>query len=260
MTDPSQPSAQTSPIALQLYTVRAETAQDMLGTLARVAEIGYRAVEFAGYGDVPVADLRAALDGHGMSTLGCHVKLADWEGRQAEALAEVVALGGRYAVVPFVPEERRGSLAAAQRLAADLGEWATAARAAGLGFAYHHHAFEFAPLADAPDGRSLFDVILAETDSALVNLELDVYWAAHAGQDPIALLRQHAARVPLVHLKDMAAGPDKADRPVGAGTLPWPAILAAVPAGASLIVEQDNPADPIADSASALRAIEGFGR
>lgn len=253
-------SESTPTLALQLYTVRAETAKDMLGTLARVAGMGYQAVEFAGDGGVPVAELRAALDGHGLRTVGCHVKLTDWEERQDEALAEVAALGGRYALIPWVPEERRSGLEAAQRLAADLNRWGAAAQAAGLGFGYHHHNFEFVPLPGAGGGRALFDVIVEETDPALVKLELDVYWAVHAGQDPIALLRRLGERAPLLHLKDMAAGPDKADRPVGEGTIDWPAVLAAAPHAEALIVEQDNPADPLADSERALRNLERLTR
>jgi sugar phosphate isomerase/epimerase len=100
-------------------------------------------------------------------------------------------------------------------------------------------------------------VIVTQTDPANVALELDAYWAAHGRQDPIALLRRLAGRVPLVHLKDLGPAPEFADRPVGAGTLPWDRIIpAAEAAGAQwFIVEQDHPADPIADAAASLAAL-----
>ena len=245
-------------IALQLYTLPSETANDILGTLARVAEIGYRAVEFAGYGNVPAADLRAALDGHGLRAPSAHVPLARLEDHLPDALDELRQLGCAYAVVPFVPEDRRADLDAARQLAASLNCIGAACTDAGLAFAYHNHAFEFAPLPGDVGGRSLFDLLVEETDPALVAFELDLYWIAYAGLDPLPLLQRHAGRVPLVHLKDLAPGPDRADAPVGDGILPWPDLLpAARAAGAHwLIVEQDHPRDPLADVRTSLRNLE----
>ena len=245
-------------IALQLYTLRSETAKDFLGTLARVAEIGYRAVEFAGYGNVPVADLRAALAHHGLRAPSAHVPLAHLEGRLPDALAELQQLGCAYAVVPFVPEDRRADLAGARQLAASLNRIGAACKDAGLVFAYHNHAFEFAPLPGADGQHTLFDILVEETDPSLVAFEPDLYWIAYAGLDPLPLLHRHAGRFPLVHLKDMAPGPDHADAPVGDGTLPWPDLLpAARTAGAHwFIVEQDHPRDPLADVRTSLGNLE----
>ena len=244
-------------VALQLYTVRAETARDFLGTLGRVAEIGYRAVELAGFGGLPVAELRAALDRLGLRAMGAHVPLADFEARLPTVLAELSELGCGYAVVPWLPEERRDP-ARAHELAATLNRLGAACRDAGLGFAYHNHAFEFEPPAGDGNRRTLFELLATETDPALVAFELDAYWAAYAGHDPVELLRRHAGRVPLLHLKDMTPAPDKADAPVGEGTLPWPQILAAASeAGVEWgIVEQDHPRDPLGDSGRALRNLE----
>jgi sugar phosphate isomerase/epimerase len=204
--------------------------------------------------------LRALLDELGMRVSGAHVPLVAFEGRLDESLAEIVALGGEYAVVPFVPVERRGGVAFARELAANLNIWAVAARQAGLGFAYHHHDFEFNPLPDG-DGDTLFDILTRETDPDLVGIEIDVYWAARGGLDPARLLRELQGRVPLVHLKDLSAGPQPTDLPAGEGTLRWDEILpAATAAGAQWwIIEQDNPSDPIADSLLAMRNIERMG-
>jgi sugar phosphate isomerase/epimerase len=192
-----------------------------------------------------------------MRSAGSHVPLTAWEGRLDETLADIVALGGEYAVVPYVPEERRGGAVFARELAANLNRWAEAARGAGLGFAYHHHDFEFNPLPDG-DGDTLFDVITRETDPGLVGIEIDVYWAAHAGVDPAHLLRELQGRAPLVHLKDLAAGPERNDLPAGEGILDWAEIVpAAEAAGARWwIVEQDNPGDPQADALLAVRNVE----
>src|SRR5687767_10115019 len=99
-----------NPIGIQLYTVREVARDDFAGTLRRLAEGGARAVEFAGYGGMPVDELRALLDDLGLRVAGTHVPIPDWTGRPAECLSEIVALGGEYAIVPWVPEERRASV------------------------------------------------------------------------------------------------------------------------------------------------------
>jgi sugar phosphate isomerase/epimerase len=248
-----------NPVALQLYTVREVARDDFAGTLRRLAEDGVRAVEFAGYGGLPIAELRTLLDELGLRVVGTHIPLTAFEGQLDESLAEVVALGGEYAIVPFVPEERRGDIAGTRTLAADFNRWAETAREAGLGFAYHHHAFEFDPLPDGA-GDTLFDILVRETDRDLVGFEIDVYWAAHAGVDPARLLRDLTGRVPLIHLKDMAAGPERTDLPAGEGILRWDEILpAASAAGARWwIIEQDNPVDPLADALRGIRNVEGM--
>ncbi|MFN8590484.1 MAG: sugar phosphate isomerase/epimerase [Thermomicrobiales bacterium] len=245
------------PIAVQLYTVRAPARDDFAGTLRQLAAGGVRAVELAGFGGLSATALGALLQELHLRVAGAHIPAAVWEADPAPTLADLAALGGEYAIVPVVSEQRRGSLTAARTLAGDLNRWGQAARAAGLRFAYHHHAFEFDPLPDG-DGATLMDVLTSESDPAVVNIEVDVYWAAHAGVDPARLLGELAGRVPLVHLKDMAAGPGREDLPAGTGMLRWDEILpAAMAAGAEWwIVEQDNPVDAIADALLAHRSME----
>jgi sugar phosphate isomerase/epimerase len=232
-------------IALQLYTVRDHTARDMLGTLRQVAAMGYRAVEFAGYGGVPVADIRSTLDELGVKAMSAHLPIGRLLDEPQPALDELQTLGCEYAIVPYVGEERRATLAQAQQLAADLNTIGERCHAAGLSFGYHNHAFEFAPL----NGTTLWDVLVRETDPALVKLEVDLAWVDVGGRDPAALLQQLADRVPLVHVKDHQGGAEFVDMPVGEGVLQWQPILAAAQAAdvRYYIVEQDNPRDPLND-------------
>ncbi len=250
-------------IALQLYTLREEAQHDLVGVLKTAAGIGYRAVEFAGLQGVEPSLVRGALDALGMVTAAAHVPLPRWEGEPDAVLAELATIGCPTAVVPWLPPERRGGRAAAQALAGQLNALAQRCADAGFAFAYHNHDFEFAALPDAEgDATTMFDVLVAETDPALVGFELDLYWAAVAGVDPGALLARMAGRVPLVHLKDMGQETNErgipADLPVGQGTLDWAALApAAQAAGAQwFIVEQDNPNpdDPVGD----VRAAFGY--
>jgi sugar phosphate isomerase/epimerase len=231
-------------IALQLYTVRGHAQRDFLGTLREVAAMGYTAVELAGMHGVAAEQLRQQLDELGVRAASAHVPLPELEERGAAVAAELRTLGCAYAVVPWVGAERRGSAAAVRALAADLSRWGARMRDEGLRLAYHHHDFEFAPL----DGTTFWEILTAESDPALVELEIDVYWAARAGRDPAELIARHAPRVALVHLKDLAPG-GTADLPAGEGGLDWAAILAAARAAGAAwyIVEQDHPAEPLDD-------------
>ena len=240
-------------IALQMYSIRAETQHDMVGTLRRLAEIGFKNLEFAGYGDASVGDVRAALDDLGLRAIAAHVGLHQFAASATQVFDEMHTLGCQYVIVPYLPPERREA-DQAPRLAAQLNEWGAQAHAAGLTLGYHNHDFEFAPL----DGSDFLTTLLAGTDPALVKLELDIYWALYAGRDPVALIRQYGARVPLLHMKDLAASEAREMTTVGAGVMPWPEILAAgQDAGVEwYVVEHDRPTDPLGDMERALRYLE----
>lgn len=244
-------------IGLELYTVRSLATTDMIGTLRKVAEIGYPAVEFAGYGGVPAPELRDALDELGVKAVASHVPLDHFVNRMDEVIVELQTLGIKDAIVPWVAPERRAEFFADNSaLAKTFNEWGARCRDAGLRFGYHNHDFEFAPAADGKG--TLLDALLGATDPTLVHLELDAYWAAYVDVDPIAVLRRYAGRVPILHVKDMAPGSERAIAAVGEGVLPWREILAAAEdAGTEwFIVEQDNPKDPLADIATSLRNLE----
>ncbi len=241
-------------IALQLYTVRSHTALDMVGTLAQVAQQGYKAVEFAGFGGVTVPDLRAALDNLGVQAIAAHVGLDDLEANPGQVLADLKALGCTYVVVPHLREERRQGVEQMDQVVDTFTRIGKMCRDDGLKFAYHNHAFEFAPLGDT----TVYDVLLAKMDPGLMAFELDLYWVRYAGVDPLAMLRRLTGRVPLVHVKDMTAGETPRDAPVGEGIFDWPAVLeACAAAGAEwYIVEQDHPNEPLADTERSLRNLE----
>ena len=237
-------------ISLQLYTLREHTAGDMPATLRRLAEIGYTAVEFAGYGGLSPKDTRAVLDDLGLRASGAHVPLDSWEKDPEEVIADMHALNCAHAVVPIIPPERRDEESVA-RLAKSFDRWGELCRAEGVTFSYHNHAFEFAPLGET----TMWDMLLRETDPELVHLELDLYWVRYGGVDPESVLRDLGDRVSLVHLKDMADDEQRSDLPVGEGVMQWQELLrAADAAGAEwFIVEQDNPGDAFEDVRSSLR-------
>jgi sugar phosphate isomerase/epimerase len=231
-------------VALQLYTVRDETKRDFVGTLRRVAQIGYTGVEFAGYGNLTPQEMVALLAETELTAVGTHLSLDALQDAQLDtSIRYCLDIGCPYIVLPSLPNElrtREGMQALAPRLNA-IGQ---RCQEDGITFAYHNHSFEFARV----DGVYLLDYLLQATDPSLVKSELDVYWAAYAGVDPVQYLQTHADRVVLIHLKDMAA--DRSMTEVGKGILDLPQIRAFAQAhGLWEIVEQDHPQIPSLESA-----------
>ena len=235
-------------VAIQLYTVRDKTAEDMLGTLAKLGEIGYRAVEFAGYGSSEPTAIREALDKAGIAGVAAHVALSRIDGEFDTVVEEMHIIGAKHLVIPWLPPDQRTS-AGFDHLIETLNTRAPEARDAGLRLGYHNHDFEFI----ADDGILPFDRIADSTDPSLVSLEVDAGWVKYAGQDPVAVIEQYAGRVPLIHAKEeQIDGVDDLPAP-GSGPLPWKAIVAAGNAcGAEyLIAEDDKPLDSMKTAAAA---------
>ena len=239
-----EPAPRLKNIGIQLYSVRRELARDFEGTLARVAGIGYKEVEFAGYFDRPPKEVKAILDRYRLAAPSVHVPIEvareDWAG----ALATANVIGHRYVVIPWLPPESRRTLDDFKRLAAEFNRLGEESRRAGLRFAYHNHDFEFAPL----NGRVPYDVLLAETDPSNVALELDLFWITKGGQEPLKYFASYPGRFEMVHVKDSSGPPEHRQVNVGQGTIDFGRILGRrQQAGIRhLFVEHDDPGDPLA--------------
>jgi len=221
--------------------VRTRMPDDLEGTLARVAEIGYREVEFAGYfGRSPQA-VRTALQNAGLEAPAAHVPLNELRDDWDKTLEAATVIGHQALILPWVPEQRR-TLADYRAIAGLLNQAGEKARAAGIRIGYHNHDFEFASV----EGHLPYDVLLEGTDPALVSFEMDLFWITKGGYRPLDYFARHPGRFEFVHVKDMAA--DGAMVDVGRGTIDFPAIFAkSKEAGIRhYFVEHDEPADPLA--------------
>ncbi len=234
-------------VGLQLFTLRAEMAGDFDGTLARVAEMGYREMEFAGYFGRGASAVRQALADNGLVSPAAHVPLDAIRGNLAAEIEFAAAVGQRYLVVPSLPVDERG-LDDYRRLAATLNSAGEECRRAGLKMGYHNHDFEF----EAADGRIPYHVLLEETDPELVDMELDLFWVVHAGFDPLALFAAHPGRFGMLHVKDRDAAGAMVD--VGGGEIDFAGIFAQVQSAGfrHYFVEHDNPGDGFASVANSL--------
>lgn len=238
-------TAQT--FGLALYSVRDQLEKDFQGTLRQVADLGFASVEFAGYGGLSASELRALLQEIGLTPLSSHIPLDALQGEELEAsLRYCVEAGIQTVVLPWLtPEWRtetgfRKLLPLIQQAAERIAHYQ-------LHFAYHHHDFEFATFAS---GKTFLETLLESTDPTLVKLELDCYWAAYAGHDPLELCQRYRDRLHIVHLKDMA-NDHQSMTEVGSGVLPLLDVAAlAQVTGVPALVELDNPLIPSLESVS----------
>ena len=235
-------------VGLQLYTLRDEMAGDFDGTLARVAELGFSEMEFAGYFGRSAAEVRRVLADNGLISPASHIQLETIRGNLAAEIEFAAELEQRYIVVPSLPGNER-SLDDYRRHAETLNRAGEACRDVGLKMGYHNHDFEFA----LTDGRIPYDILLEETDPELVDMELDLFWIVAAGHDPSAWFAAHPGRFSMLHVKDRAA--DGAMVDVGSGEIDFAGIFAhAENAGfRHYFVEHDNPGDGLASVANSIR-------
>lgn len=239
-------------IGVQLYTLRAEMAKDAEGTLARVAALGYREVEFAGYFDQTPQAVRMMLGRNGLTSPATHIDYASVTSRLPQVIEASQTIGHRFIVMPWLDESLRKQSDVWKRVAETLNRAGELTAKAGIRMTYHNHHFEFAPGAG---GKLPFDELLEECDPKLVMFELDLAWMTAAGQDPLAYFGKYPGRFPLVHVKGLkkkpALGattpieqvlPDIAD--VGGDAIEWAKILpVAQKAGVHhFFVEHDQPA------------------
>jgi sugar phosphate isomerase/epimerase len=204
-------------IGVQLYSVRDQMEKDFTGTLERVARIGFKEVEFAGYYNHPPQEVRALIDRLGLAAPSSHIGLDLLQKDLPGQIQAAKTIGHEFITIPALMEPLMGKAVGPDywhQTAAEFNRVARALSGEGIGFAYHNHSFEFEKL---PDGRTGFDVLLAETDPALVKFELDLFWATFAGQDPVAMFAKSPGRYAMWHVKDMR-GVEEARRQAAAST------------------------------------------
>lgn len=247
------PDAEPPRWGVQLYTVREAMAQNPFSTLLDVRALGYDEVEFAGVGEYEPELVCRYAQGLGLSVAAAH---ADWKQLRDDpqaAVAEAKALCADTIMLAWLPPEERQTLAQWREWIGRLNGIAKLAEAEGMGVAYHAHDFEFAPI----DGIRPIDLLMADMDPA-IGFEMDTYWVAKAGVDPLDFLRRHADRITHLHLKDMAADGSMAD--VGTGTLGMVAIIAQArrQGVAHFLVERDDAPDPWASLRASLDSLRAM--
>ena len=241
-------------VGVQLYTVRDLMKDDFDGTIAKVAKIGYKEVEFAGYFGHTGEQVRAVCAKNGLSPVSTHVQYDELDDKFPSVIETSKAIGLKYIVCPWIPEELRKSPDIWKQASEKFNRCGALSKKAGMQFAYHNHWFEFLPV----DGKLPYDLLLKECDANLVKMEMDLCWITAAGGDPLKYFNQYPGRFPLVHVKDLKKKPavsqgggqnfgDTVDlTSVGSGIIDWKKIFAqSEKAGIKhYIVEHDKPENP----------------
>jgi len=242
-------------VGVQLYTVRDLMKDDFDGTIAKVAQIGYKEVEFAGYFGRTSQQVRAILDKNGLNAPSTHVQYDELDDKFPSVIETSKAIGMDYIVCPWIPEELRKSPDIWKQASEKFNKCGEQSKKAGIQFAYHNHWFEFLPT----NGKLPYDELLKLCDARLVKMEMDLCWITVAGGDPLKYFNEYPGRFPLVHVKDVKTMPkissggaqnfgDTVDlTEVGSGVIDWKRIFAqSEKAGIKhYIVEHDHPKQPI---------------
>lgn len=217
---------------LQLYSLRDQIAgTNMPDTLKRTAAIGYKAVEFAGFGGLTAVELKAALEEAGLVAIGTHTGLDALAPEQIEeTIAYHQTIGCTNLAVPYADTTTKEALdAVIDRLNAAQ----PILKEAGITLHYHNHNQEFLP---NQDGQIPEEEMFKRTS---VQFEIDAFWAYVAGKDPLEIIKTFGDRVSLVHLKDGRS--DHTGTYLGKGEVPIAAIREyALANGISMIVESEN--------------------
>lgn len=227
--------------SIQLYTLRNALQEDLPGTIKKVAEIGFTQVE--PYDFVATAtELGAALQKNGLTAPSGHAPLLSQDQDHIFAAAKELGIGT--VIEPYITAEHWQSAEDIQATAAKLNAAARKGADYGVRVGYHNHQWE---LESTIEGRTALEYFEGLLDPALV-LEVDTYWAAVGGQDPVQLLRRLGDRVKFIHIKD---GPltteTKAQQPAGQGRLPVLDVIAAARSLEVGVVEFDDYSGDIFD-------------
>jgi len=263
---------------LQVYTLREKMAKDPIGTLERIAKIGYKELEFYDTRMLPMATQVKDL---GMSIVSTHFMSGFISGvwdttyfksppkENFESLLEqCTKYGIKNVGIGYLSKAERGTLDDYKKFADKANIAGEKAKKAGIQLYYHNHSFEFAPT----QGSTPMAVLIERFDKELVKLELDVFWVSISGNSAVDWIKKLAGRVMFLHLKDMKKGtpvnettegvePDSFTA-LGEGVLDFKSILTAahhskVP---YTFVEQDHssidPFDSITNSLKYLQSIK----
>lgn len=218
------------PVGLQLYSLRADFAKDVPGTVKKTRDFGFTYVELAGtYGQSPEQFL-ALLKANDLKPIAGHWGYERYRDDLDNVVKEAKALGLKYAGCAWISHQGAFDEKTCRETIAVFNKAGEALSKEGMKFFYHTHGYEFQPYKDG----TLFDLLVTETNPKFVTYEMDILWVVHPGQDPVKLLEKYPKRFELMHLKDLRKGVKgdlsgstdvKNDVTLGTGQIDLPAVL-----------------------------------
>jgi sugar phosphate isomerase/epimerase len=226
------------PIAIELYSVRNDCAQDLCGVLEKVAQMGYEGVEFAGFHGKGAAEIKAVLDRTGLKVAGSHTGIGLLEPDKIDATLEFMrAIGCEYVIVPGLPEEMRNTPEACLVTADRFTDLSGTLVGRGFRAGYHCHFGDVVPLSN---GETAWYMIAEHTPPEFV-MQYDTANGMSGGADPVKPILDFPGRGETVHLKEWAGAHGAAL--IGDGDVPWGRVFDACESGAGTkwyIVEHED--------------------
>ena len=208
------------PVALQVYSVQKEARQDLAGTLKRIAAMGYTGVEFAGLYGSPASEVKKMMDDLGLVAPSIHSGIPTEESAP-RMIDDAKALGYTCHIAQF-PGESAGSKQGCIELAAKYNKGIELMKAADIQVGIHNHSTEFG---NEFDGKTAHQILLDEAPELLP--QIDTYWVAMGGKDPVQVIRSLGPRIASLHIKDGPMVGGKAMTAVGDGNMAWGPIIQA---------------------------------
>jgi sugar phosphate isomerase/epimerase len=206
-------------VGLQLYTVREDCKKDFPGTIAKVAKLGYKGVEFAGFYERPAKEVRKMLDDNRLLCFGSHTAIDLLSNEKLAATMEYNrTIGNKFVIVPWLDRKTLKTKADWLTKAKAFNELADKTRSEGVHIGYHAHQGDFLPI----DGETPWDLLFGNT-SKEVCMQLDTGNAMQGGGDPVAILKKYPGRSLTIHLKEFSKTNPKAL--IGDGDVKWKEIL-----------------------------------
>lgn len=213
-------------IGLQMYSLRQYTQNDLIGTLKKVAGIGVKGVEFAGYFGHSAKELKKVLSDLGMQPAGSHIgwgMLDEKTGDLNGVIDYSAELGEPYVICPGLPHHMTDSRASWLETAEKFNRIGEKVARGGMKFAFHNHSQEFEEF----DGEFGLSILYNNTDPKYVRMQLDTCWCDVTGKvKSVDFMQKHASHLELLHIKEITAIGDPAAKMIGTGAMDFKAICA----------------------------------
>jgi sugar phosphate isomerase/epimerase len=220
-------------IGLQLYSIKEIASKNFFGAIELAAASGYDGVEFAGFFDTPAKELVKCMQDNNIVPCGSHTSIDLLTDEFEKTVEYNLAIGNKYIVVPWIPENMRDSRDAWLATAEKFNKLNEKLKRNKLKFGYHNHAFEF----ELFNGKYGYD-IFAENTSKDIILEIDLYWVEYPGLSAVEYVKKYRNRLELLHIKDLAE--DKTSTEIGKGKIDFRQIIEDATDTDWHIVEQEH--------------------
>lgn len=222
------------PVSIQMYTLRNEIQDDFIGTLEKIAKIGYQGIELLGNEHLSAAELKMHLDRLNLKVSGSHISLEEIKNNLENIIKYNKEIGSKYIICSYADFNNQEDF---NELSKILSLASIRCNEEGLNLCYHNHAHEFKMI----NGKNGLDALYEKCDSTLL-AEIDIFWVYYAGINPVEYIKKYNGRCPLIHFKDMEKGDQKSFTEVGEGVLDIISIAKACEEALVkwIVVEQDE--------------------